>query len=149
MTTENTRSREEPKVFRTLRDDVTRGDFKRSVKRDYSEMKEFMLDEQRKKRLTKMSPLRRWFYTAWWLFKSLIFKLTPARRILLVVGIIFIIGSKTITFSDEHVRVSSDTNGLGVLCILFVLGLELKDKLVARRELEAGRAVQEALMPER
>ena len=39
--------------------------------------------------------------------------------------------------------------GVGGLIILFFLMLELKDKLLARRELEAGHAVQQALMPER
>ena len=149
MHTESTQSEREPKIFRTLREDVQRGDFKRSIKREYEELKDFMLDEERRQRLSDMSWWRRWFYIGWWLFKSLFFKLTPARRILLVVGIIFIVGSKSVTFSAEQVHVSSDTSGVGGLCILFVLMLELKDKLVAKKELEAGHAVQEALMPER
>jgi sigma-B regulation protein RsbU (phosphoserine phosphatase) len=135
-------------MLKTLREDVRRGDFRRSLKRDYKELKDFMLDEQRKKRLSEMGRWRRWLYNGWWLFKSLFFKLTPPRRILLVIGLVLIMITRTITFSGESLRISSDTNGLGVLCILFVLGLELKDKLVARKELEAGRAIQEALKPE-
>ena len=37
---------------------------------------------------------------------------------------------------------------LGIAILLFILMLELKDKLLAREELEAGRAVQRALMPD-
>lgn len=139
----------EGKILKTLRSDLGRGDFKRSVRREFRELKDVMFDDQRKSQLTDMSAWKRWFLTGWWLFKSMFFKLTPARRILLVAGILLVIGSRTVVFSNEHVRVSSDTNGLGALCILFVLMLELKDKLIAKKELEAGRAVQEALMPDR
>ncbi len=38
---------------------------------------------------------------------------------------------------------------IGGLILLFILALELKDKLLARTELEEGRAIQKALMPER
>jgi len=138
-----------PKVFRTLHDDLRRGDFFSSMRRDFRELKEFMLDEQGKKRLSEMGLLKKWLYTAWWLLKSMFFKLTPARRILLVVGLILLLASRTVIFSEGSVRIESDTNGLAILCIVFVLMLELKDKLVAKEELEAGRAVQEALMPER
>ncbi|MCK7526220.1 MAG: hypothetical protein MZV64_55755 [Ignavibacteriales bacterium] len=36
----------------------------------------------------------------------------------------------------------------GGLLVVFVLFLELKDKLLAKNELEAGRKVQHTLMPE-
>jgi hypothetical protein len=136
-------------VFSTLRDDIRRGDFASSVRRDFRETKEFMLDERRKKRLTDMGRLRRWQYTMWWLLKSMFFKLTPARRILFVVGIISVLTSGSIQYSDRHLRIQNDTSVFGVFCFLFILILELKDKLVARKELEEGREVQKALMPER
>ena len=139
-----------PKVFKTLQSDLLRGDFFSSVKREFNELKEFMLDEQRKKRLNEMGWLKRLLYTAWWLLKSMVLKLTPARRLLLVLGIVLVVTSHTVTYdSGDGVRVENDTGVLGPVCILFVLMLELKDKLVARKELEAGRAVQQALMPER
>jgi len=137
------------KVFATLRDDLRRGDFFSSVGREFNELQEFMLDEQRKKRLHEMGAVRRWLYTAWWLLKSMFFKLTPARRILLVAGIVLVYASRTITFNSDRIVLGNDTGILGGLCILFVLMLELKDKLVAHKELEAGRAVQQALMPVR
>ena len=37
---------------------------------------------------------------------------------------------------------------IGAMIFLFIILLELKDKLLAREELEAGRSIQEALVPE-
>ena len=39
--------------------------------------------------------------------------------------------------------------GIGEVMLIVILMLELKDKLIARQELEAGRVAQLALMPER
>jgi phosphoserine phosphatase RsbU/P len=138
----------EPTLGRTLRDDIRRGDFGRTVRRDFEDLKEFMLDEQRKKRLVDMSRLKGWFYIAAWLLKSMFLKLTPARRLLLVGGFILVMASHSVVYSDDNVQIQSDTNVAGILCVTFVLMLELKDKLVAKSELEAGKAVQKALMPE-
>jgi hypothetical protein len=150
MTHQNTHTEPKQKIFGTLREDIRRGDFTSSIRREFRDAKEFMLDERRKKRLSDMTRLRRWLYTGWWLLKSMFFKLTPGRRILVAAGVILVTLSGSVSYSDQQVTISTkDTDVLGALCILFVLMLELKDKLVARKELEAGRAVQEALMPER
>jgi sigma-B regulation protein RsbU (phosphoserine phosphatase) len=50
-------------------------------------------------------------------------------------------------YSDKEIRVQTDFSLVGVACVLFVLMLELKDKLAARDELREGHAVQQALMP--
>ena len=67
-------------------------------------------------------------------------KLTPARRVLLAVAFIVI-----------AMGVSQDENQglvLGSVLLISLVMLELKDKLLARDELEAGRAVQLAFLPE-
>jgi sigma-B regulation protein RsbU (phosphoserine phosphatase) len=77
------------------------------------------------------------------------FKLTPTRRLMLLLGIFFSnstqggcnIGSDTISINNNGL--------LGGILILFVLLLELKDKLLAHSELESGRKIQQALAPER
>lgn len=148
MTTKSNPSKPEPEIFGTIRQDLRRGDLGRTVRRDFVELKEYMIDEERQKRLKEMGVVKRWIVLAWWLLKSMFFKLTPARRIILVVGILLVIFSRTAIYVDEHVQVQPDTNAVGVLAILFVLMLELKDKLVAHDELRAGREVQQALMPE-
>lgn len=139
----------EPRIFGTIRDDLNRGDFGRTVRRDFLELKEYMLAEDRQKRLKEMGRLKRWFVLTWWLLKSLFFKLTPARRIILVTGLFLLFLSRTTISFDQDAQLSFQTNGVGILAILFVLMLELKDKLVAHDELSAGRVVQQTLMPER
>src|SRR5437868_3575074 len=64
------------------------GGFFRTINREYKESREYYLDSDRKDRLQAMHPLKRIFATAWWLFKSLYRRLTPARRVMLLVAII-------------------------------------------------------------
>jgi sigma-B regulation protein RsbU (phosphoserine phosphatase) len=136
----------EPKLIKTFLNDIQQVNIRRSFKTDWRELQEFFLTEQRKKKLRNMSWFRRWFYTAFWLLKSLILRLTPFRRLLLLISLIFIVISRSQGNLSQN-----DQNGLaliGLLLLLFVLMLELKDKLLAHEELEAGRAVQKALLPE-
>jgi len=144
---EQTQSGPEPKIGKTLADDLRRGGFFDTVRDEFLELKEFMLTDERKERLVRMNRVKRWLFIIWWLLKSMFLKLTPARRLLLVIALL---ASIQITWRGE--RGNPDFNmgvGLTGVILLFILMLELKDKLVARKELETGRAVQEALMPER
>jgi phosphoserine phosphatase RsbU/P len=127
---------------KTILDDFKRTDFERSMKRDYKELRDFMLTEEREKRLKEMRTVRRILYMSWWFLEGLILKLTPARRLLLLVAVIFVIGS----WGNNG---NQGPHLLGALILLFIIMLELKDKLIAHEELEAGHAVQNALMPER
>ncbi len=139
----------EPRIFGTIKEDLQRGDFGQTIRRDFQELREYMLGEERRQRLNEMSRLRRWFVLAWWLLKSLFFKLTPTRRLLLILGLVFVVTSRTVVYSGEGLNLSIDIHSMGIVLMLFVLMLELKDKLVAHDELKAGRVVQQALMPER
>jgi hypothetical protein len=130
-------------IFRTLGQDLREGDLGGSVRRDFADLREVMLDERRRKKLSSMGPLRRSFSTGWWLIKTTFLRLTPARRLILVAGIILSLASRSGATPGDN------TGLLGLLCVLFVLMLELKDKIVAKDELRAGHAVQEALLPER
>lgn len=137
----------EPKLGRLLLTDVRRGDFFRTVRRDWNELKEFYLDQERRTRLQAMGKLKRFFVMAWWLIKSLFLKLTPVRRVLVVLSCILIIQSGTIGYESSRFQFNNDTSEAGFILLLFVLMLELKDKMTAQSELAAGRAVQRALMP--
>jgi hypothetical protein len=135
--------------FRELiREDLRRGDFGRTISRDYGELQEVFLDEERRDRLAGMNRLRRFFHAAWWLFAAMLRKLTPARRLLLLIAILFAIVPQRVETSGHDVQFSFESGLLSILLLLFVLTLELKDKLLARDELEAGRKVQIALTPE-
>ncbi len=145
----------EPKLLSTVGRDVRdvmagvrRAGFKATVRRTFSELEIFYLSTHRQNRLAGMRAAGRWLFLSVWLLKSLYLKLTPSRRVLLLVAFILLLQGTQIV-SREHVRVVVDFGFLGVLVLLLILMMELKDKLLARSELEAGRSVQLALMPDR
>jgi len=139
----------DPRIFETLKSDIGRGDFLDSVRREFRDTREFLLDEQRRQRLGEMNVFKRFFVTAWWMLKGMFFRLTPVRRLLFVLGLVLVAFSRSVIYQDGDVSVGTNTSIVGIICIVLVLMLELKDKLLAKEELEAGRAVQDALAPER
>ncbi|HTK81459.1 MAG TPA: PP2C family protein-serine/threonine phosphatase [Bacteroidota bacterium] len=138
-----------PKIGQVLRDDFRNLDFKRDIPKDYRAMRDFFIDDEKKARLKEMRRFKRWIYTGIWLLKSLFLKLTPARRVLLTLGVVILLTSESFNFRNDSVNISVNTSILSSVILLFILMLELKDKLIAHTELGEGKAVQEALMPER
>lgn len=140
----------ESSIFKILLDDLKTffqnlksGSFRRPLSRNFRELKEFFLDEDRKNRLATMGRLKRWIYTSFWLLKALLLKLSPVRRVFLVIGLILLLCSNN---SNQD----GNNNAIyGGLILILILMFELKDKLLAKSELRAGHAVQTALMPER
>jgi len=135
-----------PRLIRTLRDDIARGGVLDELKREAGEIEDFYLDQEERDRLRGKSPLGRWSLLAWWVVKNSILKLTSARRILLVLGIVLVFMDITVSSDTDQFRFHF--TGLGAACLILVIILELKDKLLARDELESGRAVQIAMNPE-
>ncbi|MBN2355144.1 serine/threonine-protein phosphatase [candidate division KSB1 bacterium] len=123
-------------------------DFRRTFSREWNELKEHLLSEDRKKRLPQMTGFQRFWRIPFWLLKALFQKLNRFRRILLIVSFVLLFQEIRYSSSAEHINISLNSQYLGFFLLLFILMLELKDKLLARHELEAGRAVQKALMPE-
>jgi phosphoserine phosphatase RsbU/P len=120
--------------------DFQESDLPQTLRQDLRETYHFYLDKDTREELSAMHPVKRWIASTWHLVKGLFLKLTPVRRLILLVGLFLAADGA-----------GGDTGNLllGFLSLLFILGLELKDKLLAKDELEAGRAVQSALMPER
>lgn len=140
---------QEPKIGRTIREDFHQVRIKEEMGGEYRDLKDYFLTDDRKEKLKTMSGFKKFFVIPWWLLKALFFRLTPLRRILLLIAIIFIIISGNNRISSEQVTVDLFGPAMfGGLILLFILALELKDKMHARTELEEGRAVQKALMPE-
>ena len=143
-----TNTKSEQKFTRVLRDDIKNVRFQKDVKREFRELRSFYISEEQNQRLTGMNPLRKGFHLIIWTFKSLFLYLTPLRRILAIAGLLIVfMGSSVIVINDGNVQ-SNNTGLFGGALIFIVLMLELKDKLLAKDELEAGRKVQQALMPE-
>jgi len=149
--------RDEPRLFATLKHDVqhvgrdlTRGGLKGTIGRTFDDLEAFYLSTHAKERLAGMNPVKWTLFLTWWLIKSMLLKLTPARRVMLALGLLLIVtGGWNIrvgTAGAPQVGLSLPLGGIFLL--LVVIMLELKDKLLARDELEAGRAVQLALTPE-
>ncbi len=126
-------------------DDIKQIKFKKDIKRELKDLKDFYLNEEQKKRVQEVSGLKRFFWQFWYLIKSAYFHLTPLRRFFVLLGTILLLIGKTVRVDGQSI--SSNDAFLGGLMILFVLILELKDKLIARSELEEGQKVQRALMP--
>lgn len=123
-------------------------DFKSTMRRDFKELKEFFLDEERRHELENKKPCERNLTMAWLLFKGLFLKLTTARRVLLVIALLLLVVNISGTVGQTNFRVDSAFKIAGGFVLLFILMLELKDKLLAHDELAAGRQVQLALMPD-
>jgi sigma-B regulation protein RsbU (phosphoserine phosphatase) len=138
--------RTNPRLFPTLREDITRGGFFADLKREAREIEEFYLTDEERDRLKKKGRFTRWFVLSLWVLKNSLLKLTSFRRILIVVGLVLIVADLSVRSGGEEVSVHYKV--VGALCLLLVIILELKDKLLAHVELESGRAVQRAMSPE-
>lgn len=143
-----------PRLFETLGNDlgqVAEDIRRRGLHQVFStalhEVEAFYLDEDSRRRLAGMGRLRRTIRRIFWLLKSLLLKLTPARRILLALALLLLLPVIHIGSRDRNIRIDLQSPTTSAVLIVVVLILELKDKLIARNELVAGRAVQLALMP--
>jgi len=149
MTNQKSTKKSDPRIGRTIRDDLHNVKIKDDFSGEYKDLKEYFLTDERKENLKTMSGFKKFFVLPWWLLKSLYFKLTPFRRLLLVVGIIFLIVSGRTGYDSGNDSFTLNATALlSGLIFLFIIALELKDKLHAKTELAEGRAVQKALMPE-
>jgi phosphoserine phosphatase RsbU/P len=124
-------------------------EIRRTLIRDWQDLKEHFLDEERQKRLPHMTPFQRCIRIPIWLIKALMQKLNWFRRLLLILSFVMIYqGLVTVSGAGNSHSEVGPGFVIGFLLLLFVLMLELKDKVLARNELEAGRGVQNALRPD-
>lgn len=125
---------------------MTRVGVGRSVGGTLAGLEAFYLTRDEQRQLEQLGAGRRLLRRSWWFVRGLLLKLTSARRIMLFVALICItLGWGRVDINTVHFEFHF--SGLGTFLLFVVLVLELKDKLVARDELKAGRAVQVALMP--
>jgi sigma-B regulation protein RsbU (phosphoserine phosphatase) len=155
MANSESSARQDPRLLHTLGQDaqhlwtdVRRTGVKRTVNRTFFDLQEFYLGAHSRDRLLAMGKIRRTIYLAAWLLKSLFLKLTPARRALLALSFVLMWEVTHFESRGHTAQISVQFPFLGIVTLLLILMLELKDKLLAREELEAGRSVQRALMPD-
>ena len=82
------------------------GDFEKNLRRDLKDVYQFYLDDEERERLSKMGAFSRWAHLIVWVFKSMYHKLTPARRILLLVAFIISTVSIDIGAGNLNVRIT-------------------------------------------
>jgi sigma-B regulation protein RsbU (phosphoserine phosphatase) len=88
---------------------------------------------------------RRPFHIAKQFFWALMMKLSPARRVLLLVAIVLFLVSGLHIHTDNNEAV--DARWISALLIFVVLALELADKVIMKRDLEIAREIQNWLVP--
>src|SRR5688572_16230747 len=85
----------------TVLTDLRGPDLRRSVRRDFAELYRFYLSEERRAELARMGTVRGIFWFWGWLARSLLMKLSPARRVMLLGALILIMaGSWSIRTTD-------------------------------------------------
>ncbi len=116
--------------------------------RELQGLYDFYLDDERRAELARMGRVRRTFSMILWILKSLLMKLSPARRVMLSIALVLgMVGWRS--FVTDQFRVSIDLRPWGFVLLLVVLMLELRDKLLARDEIAVARQVQLALLPDK
>jgi serine phosphatase RsbU (regulator of sigma subunit) len=88
----------------------------------------------------------RYLRSAWALFQAMLMKLSPARRVLLLLAIVLILFQPSLRFG--RARAEMHLEGFGVAILFVLLAIELADRVTMKRDLEIAREIQEWLVPE-
>jgi len=107
----------------------------------------FYMKEADEEELRRRQGVYRLFHIAKTLFWSMLMKMTPARRVLLLAALVMLVMSG---FKFQFGRnFSFDVNFVGIAALLFLLllSLELADKVTMKRDLEIAREIQMWLVP--
>jgi phosphoserine phosphatase RsbU/P len=83
--------------------------------------------------------------SAWALFQAMLMKLSPARRVLLLIAIVLIIINPDFRFGRGEADLGFAW--VGVLILFVLLALELGDRVTMKRDLEIAREIQQWLVP--
>jgi len=81
------------------------------------------------------------------LFQAMLMKLSPARRVLLLLAIGLIMVQPDIRWGARG-QASFHFGGIGVLILFVLLAVELADRVTMKRDLEIAREIQQWLVPE-
>lgn len=96
--------------------------------------------------VNKLPGWKRPFRIAGQLFWAMMNKLTPARRVLLLLSLVLLVISGIQIHSDQF-NADIDFRLISALLFLLLLSLELADKVIMKRDLEIAREIQTWLVP--
>jgi phosphoserine phosphatase RsbU/P len=97
--------------------------------------------------MDKHRGLRRWFKVVKQFFWALMLKLSPARRVLLLIALVFMVISSVEINIGEGKQADVRLEFFAAATLLFLLSLELADKVIMKRDLEIAREIQSWLVP--
>lgn len=137
----------DPHLRKVLRDDLRKGGYWSQIRRENAELKQFYLSDEQRSRLRAMRSVWRFFATTLWLLKSLLLHMSSFRRLMLIIALLLTVSPRC-EWHSQNIQASNDTSLSGIILLIFLLMLEVKDKMLARSELQAGRIVQKALIPD-
>ncbi len=131
--------------------DVTMGDVRRLLGRDAREAYAVLTKDQPDD-LAAAGRVKRFLHQFRLLFRGMSSKLSPVRRLLFVSSLVAAaLGFLQIRATGSSAGVQVDTSpfwfSLGILGLVFLLALELVDRIRVRDELEVARALQLELLP--
>jgi phosphoserine phosphatase RsbU/P len=107
----------------------------------------FYMKESDAEELQGQHGIRRWFRIAKILFWSLLMKLTPARRVLLLVASVLLVMSGPKFQFGKNFTFDFNFEVVAAFVFLLLLSLELADKVTMKRDLEIAREIQTWLVP--
>lgn len=90
---------------------------------------------------------RTWWHTAGDFFWAILMKLSPAKRVVLLIGLVLLLIGNVSFATDNGSQVLIETRLIGGLIILGILILETADRVVMKRDLEIAREIQHWLVP--
>jgi phosphoserine phosphatase RsbU/P len=96
--------------------------------------------------IQKLPRWKRAFSVARQFFWALMSKLSPARRVLLLVALVMLLLAD-VKFKNDQGSVDINLQFVAAILFLFLLSLELADKVIMKRDLEIAREIQTWLVP--
>lgn len=142
-------------LVRGYREGLASDELKRLFDREASQAYEVLTRDRQEPE--PKDQLKRLLHRARLLFLSISYKLTPARRLLFGASIFFLFfslldfGLSAGDLGERGWSISIDASPIwstaAVLCLIFLLALEMVDKVRVRDELEVARQLQSDLLP--
>jgi len=107
----------------------------------------FYMKEADAEEMTNQRGRPRFWRIAKTLFWSLVMKLTPARRVLLIIACAMLLVSSMQFRFGKNAEIDLNFTIFSVILLMVLLALELADKVTMKRDLEIAREIQTWLVP--
>ncbi|HJZ51795.1 MAG TPA: SpoIIE family protein phosphatase, partial [Candidatus Acidoferrales bacterium] len=92
------------------------------------------------------SKFKRVLRSAWALFQAMLMKLSPSRRVLLLIAVILLVFNPTVRLKNGA-EFDLGIAWIGTTILFVLLALELGDRVTMKRDLEIAREIQQWLVP--